>query len=129
MLAEAYGKMGQSEEALALVVEALEVVDRTGERHCQAELYRLKGEFLLASPGENQAETEGCFRQAIAVAQKQSAKILELRALVSLCRLLQSQGKQSLAREMLAAVYGRFTEGFDTPDLNDAKALLDVFEE
>ena len=129
MLAEAYGKMGQSEEALTLVVEALAVVDRTGERHYQAELDRLKGEFLLASRGENQAEAEGCFRQAIAVAQKQSAKILELRALVSLSRLLQRQGKQSEAREMLAEVYGRFTEGFDTPDLKDAKALLEAFEE
>jgi predicted ATPase len=126
MLAEAYGKMGQSEHALTLVSEALAIVDKTGERHFQAELFRLKGEFLLAFPGENQAEAEGCFRQAIAVAQKQSAKSFELRAVVSLSRLLQRQGKQAEAREMLAEVYGRFTEGFDTPDLQDAKVLLEA---
>ncbi|MEX2138167.1 MAG: protein kinase [Pirellulales bacterium] len=126
MLAEAYGKMGQSEQALSLVSEALALVDKTGVRHYQAELYRLKGEFLLASPGENQAEAAGCFTQAIGIARRQSAKSLELRAVVSLSRLFQRQGKQTEAREMLAEVYCRFTEGFDTPDLQDAKAQLEA---
>jgi predicted ATPase len=80
----------------------------------------------LASPGKNQADAETCFRQAIAIAQKQSAKSLELRAVLGLSRLLQQQGKQGEARETLAEIYGRFTEGFDTPDLQEARALLEA---
>ena len=124
LLAEAYGKTGRSEKALAVLAEALALADKNGERHYQAELYRLKGEFLLASPTENQAEAEACFRQAIAIARRQSAKSLELRAVMSLSRLYQKQGKQAEARPMLAEIYGWFTEGFDTPDLVDAAAQL-----
>jgi predicted ATPase len=124
LLAEAYGKTGRSEEALAALTEALALADKSGERHYQAELYRLKGEAHLASPAENQAEAEACFRQAIAIARRQSAKSWELRAVMSLSRLYQKQGKQAEARPMLAEIYGWFTEGFDTPDLVDAAAQL-----
>ena len=124
LLAEAYGKTGRSAKALAVLAEALALADSSGERHYQAELYRLKGEFLLASPTENQAEAEACFRQAIAIARRQSAKSLELRAVMSLSRLYQKQGKQAEARPMLAEIYGWFTEGLDTPDLVDAAAQL-----
>ena len=124
LLAEAYGKTGRSEEALAVLGEAIALADKNGERHYQAELYRLKGEFLLASPTENQAEAEACFREAIAIARRQSAKSLELRAVMSLSRLYQKQGKQADARPMLAEIYGWFTEGLDTPDLVDAAAQL-----
>jgi predicted ATPase len=124
LLAEAYGRTGQSAKALAVLAEALAVADKNGERHYQAELYRLKGEFLLASPTEIQAEAEACFRQAIAIARRQSAKSLELRAVMSLSRLYQKQGKQAEALPMLAEIYGWFTEGLDTPDLVDAAAQL-----
>ena len=124
LLAEAYGKTGRSAKALAVLAEALALADSSGERHYQAELYRLKGEFLLSSPTQNQAEAEACFRQAIAVARRQSAKSLELRAVMSLSRLYQQQGKQAEARPMLAEIYGWFTEGLDTADLVDAAAQL-----
>ena len=126
LLAEAYGRTGGSTKALAVLAEALAIADKNGERHYQAELYRLKGEFLLASPTENQAEAEACFRQAIAIARRQSAKSLELRAVMSLSRLYQKQGKQAEARPMLAEIYGWFTEGFDTVDLREARALLQI---
>jgi predicted ATPase len=124
LLAEAHGKTGRSAEGLAVLAEALDVADKNGERHYQAELYRLKGEFLLASSTENQPEAEVCFHTAIAIARQQSAKSLELRAVMSLSRLYQQQGKQAEARPMLAEIYGWFTEGFDTPDLVDAAAQL-----
>jgi predicted ATPase len=125
LLAEAYGEAGQTEEGLTVLAEALAVVDKTGERYWEAELHRLKGELLRrrASPTE---EVEACFQQAITVAQHQHAKSLELRAVVSLARLWQHQGKRAAACELLAPVYGWFTEGFDTPDLREAKALLEA---
>jgi predicted ATPase len=124
MLAEAYGKVGQPEEGLSAVTEALATVYKTGERWWEAELHRLKGELLLrrASPTE---EVEACFRQALDIARHQQAKSLELRAAMSLARLWQQQGKQAAARELLAPIYGWFTEGFDTADLQEAKVLLD----
>jgi predicted ATPase len=101
------------------------VVDHTGERYWEAELYRLKGELLLrrASPTE---EVEAWFRQALTVAQHQHAKSLELRAAMSLARLWERQGKRATAHELLAPIYGWFTEGFDTADLQEAKALLEA---
>jgi predicted ATPase len=122
-LAAACGKFGQIDDALALVAEALATVERSGERHWEAEIYRLKGELLLESKGSSEAET--CFRRAIDIARRQSAKSLELRAVTSLSRLLQKQGKKDEARRMLAEIYDWFTEGFDTADLKDAKALLE----
>jgi predicted ATPase len=96
-----------------------------GERVWEPELYRLKGELLLRQNPDNQAEAETCFQQAIAIAQSQQAKSLELRAMMSLSRLWHQQGKRQEAHDLFAPVYGWFTEGFDTADLKDAKALLD----
>jgi predicted ATPase len=125
LLAEVYGKRGQVEEGLTVLAEALAIVHKTGERFYEAELYRLKGEFLLALSVENQAEAEACCHKAIDLAQRQSAKSLELRAAMSLSRLWQCQGKRDEARELLAPIYGWFTEGFDTADLQEANALLE----
>ena len=86
-------------------------------------MYRIKGE-LLRLPGGSEGEAEGCFNQALEVARNQSAKSLELRAAIRLTRLWQNQGKTAEARELLSEIYGWFTEGFDTPDLIDAKAML-----
>jgi len=125
VLAEAHGNLGQIGEGLSVLVQARALVDRTGECWWEAELYRLKGEFLLrqANPDEHQAET--CFRQALEIACRQQAKSLELRAAMSLSRLWQHQGKRDAARQLLAEIYGWFTEGFDTGDLQEAKALLE----
>jgi DNA-binding SARP family transcriptional activator/predicted ATPase len=131
-LAEAQAKAGHPEEGLATLAKALTVVEQTGERHWEAELYRLKGELLRAKRGEraqgDEAEAEASFHKAIEVARRQQAKSWELRATVSLCRLWHSQGSQGRvdeARQMLAEIYGWFTEGFDTIDLKEAKVLLE----
>ena len=123
-LAETYGKLGQAEEGLTLLGEALAAVHKTGERFYEAELYRLKGELLLVCSAAHCGEAEACFQQALLAARHQQAKSLELRAAMSLSRLWQRQGKQAAAYDLLAPVYGWFTEGFDTPDLQEAKALL-----
>jgi predicted ATPase len=125
LLAEAYGKVGQREAGLTRLAEALLVVDDTGERRWEAELHRLKGEFLLARAPDDHAEAEACFQQALDIARHQQAKSWELRAAMSLSRLWQQQGKRDEARELLAPVYAWFTEGFDTVDLQEAKALLE----
>jgi predicted ATPase len=125
LLAEAYGSMGQPEAGLTSLAEALILADTTGERWYQAELYRLKGELLLAQSPDNHTEAETCFQQALAIAQNQSAQSWELRAATSLARLWQQQGKRQEAHDLLAPVYYWFTEGFDTADLQEAKALLD----
>jgi len=111
LLAEGYGKVGQIEEGLTVLAAALDLVNKNGERFYEAELYRLKGELMLM--------------QAVDIARQQSAKSLELRAVMSLSRLLQKQRKQEEARQILAEIYGWFTEGFDTTDLKEAKALLE----
>ena len=108
-----------------MLAEALDAGQRTGERAREAELYRLKGELLLALSAENHGEAEAYFRQALEVARRQSAKAWELRAVTSLSRLLQKQGQNDEARRLLAEIYGWFSEGFDTADLKDAKALLE----
>ena len=108
-----------------MLEEALTLAGETGERFWEAELYRLKGEFLLARSRESQAQAEASFRQAVERARHQKAKSLELRALISLSRLLQRQGKREEARRMLGDIYGWFTEGFDTADLHEARGLLD----
>jgi predicted ATPase len=125
LLAEADALVGQLEAGLAVVAEALGVVDTTGERCWEAELHRLKGELLLARSSERAVEAEACFRQALGVAGRQQAKSLELRAAISLSHLWQRQGQRAEARELLAPLYGWFTEGFDTTDLQEAKALLE----
>jgi predicted ATPase len=126
LLAEAHGQVGQAEAGLAVLTEALTVVGHTGERSYEAELHRLTGQLLLARSGAHHTEAEACFRQALDMARRQQAKSLELRAAVSLSRLWQQQGKCTEAYDLLAPVYGWFTEGFDTADLQDARALLDA---
>jgi predicted ATPase len=111
-----------------VLTEALTVVDTTGARWYEPELYRLKGELLLQRSAGNHLEAEACFHHAMTIAHNQSAKSWELRAATSLARLWQQQGKRDEARLVLAAVYDWFTEGFDTADLKDAKALLDALE-
>jgi adenylate cyclase len=129
LLADIRGTIGEPEAGLMLLTEALTHVDKTGERWCESELYRLKGELLLQQNSAKQAEAESCFAQAMAIAQNQQAKSLELRAATSLARLWQSQGKREEAQQVLSDVYGWFTEGFDTADLKDAKALLEALTE
>jgi predicted ATPase len=149
LLAEAYGKLGQVSEGLATLTEALHVVEQTKEAFYEAELYRLKGkltlqkfgvrspEFGVANPQplipntqhptpstHVEAEAEVGFHTAIDIARRQQAKSLELRAVMSLSQLWQQQGRKDEARQLLAEIYGWFTEGFDTKDLQEAKALL-----
>jgi predicted ATPase len=128
LLAEAYQQGGQVEAALQALAEAFAHVDNTGERYYEAELYRLKGECLLAQTGKRckAREAEECFRQALAIARRQQAKSWELRATMSLSHLWQQQGKRIEAYELLAPIYDWFTEGFDTADLQEAKALLET---
>lgn len=137
LLAECLSAINQSEGALALLDEALEVTNRNGERFYEAELHRLKGEVLLSRAGvaaENTttelestqaSDAEACFNRSIKIAQQQNAKSLELRATASLARVYQQRGKQTEARELIEPIYYRFGEGFDTQDLSETKALLD----
>jgi predicted ATPase len=124
LLAEAYGQAGQPEAGLPVLAEALTLVAASEERWWKAEVYRLKGtlRLQLSSPDALRAET--CFQQALAVARGQQAKALELRAALSLGRLWQQQGKREAARALLGPIYGWFTEGFDMPDLQEARAIL-----
>jgi predicted ATPase len=123
LLAEAYEIAGQSAEAMTQVDDALEIVERTGEHWFAAKLYGHKGRLLLGQ-GHSEAAEE-LYQKALSIAREQAAKLWELRAAVSLARLRRDQGRRAEARGLLAPVYGWFTEGFDTPDLKDAKALLD----
>jgi predicted ATPase len=129
ILAETYGIRGEPEAGLAVLTEALTHVDTTGERWYEPELYRLKGELLLQKSSDNQDEAETCFQHALEIARHQQAKSLELRAATSMVRLWQQQGKRQEAHDLLAPVYHWFTEGFDTADLQDAKALLQELED
>jgi predicted ATPase len=131
LLAEAQGKARRTEEGLIMLAEALARVDNTGEREYEAELYRLKGTLTLQSKVQSleskvEEEAEACFQKAIEIAHQQQAKSLELRATISLARLWQQQGKKNEARQLLAEIYNWFTEGFDTADLQEAKALLEA---
>jgi adenylate cyclase len=120
LLAEAYGKRIQTEAGLALLSEALEVADKAGGRYWEAELYRLKGVLLLHQSPPDTTQAETCLSQALVIACRQQVKAWELRAAMSLSRLWQRQGKQDAARQLLAEIYGWFTEGFDTADLQEA---------
>ncbi|HEV8715729.1 MAG TPA: hypothetical protein VGX03_23235, partial [Candidatus Binatia bacterium] len=153
LLAETYKNTARPEEGLTVVTEALTLVQNTGQRSQESWLWRIKGELLLnaermangeeARPKRNdelktssvhrssfrihrsaEAEAEACFHKALDIARRQNAKSLELRAAVSLGRLWRQQGKKGEARRLLAEIYGWFTEGFDTPHLQDARALL-----
>ncbi len=124
LLAEAYAKIGQSQNALDALSRAAEFRNRTGVRWWEAEGHRLRGEFLLKKGGAL-IDAEACFLQALQVAREQQAKSLELRAATSLARLWRDQGKRTEARGLIAPIYGWFTEGFDTADLKEAKALTE----
>ncbi|HYL60447.1 MAG TPA: hypothetical protein VEU51_16385 [Candidatus Acidoferrales bacterium] len=124
-LAEAYCATGRLDDALDTLTKAAGVSEKHEYRCLDAEIYRLRGEILLRRRNSGSAEAQGCFQQGIEIARKQSAKALELRTTTSLARLLDKQGRRNEARTMLADVYNWFTEGFDTADLKDAKALLD----
>jgi adenylate cyclase len=123
LLAEAHAKAGHYREALTVLDDAFNFLKKSGERYWQAELVRLRGEFLLAQ-GVSAHEVEACYRRSLDIARRQSAKSLELRASLSLSRLWQQQGKYKEAHTLLAGIYGGFTEGFDTADLIEAKVLL-----
>jgi len=125
MLAEALLQTKQPVAGLRALEDAFSRVEPTGERMYEPELHRLKGELLLAEDASNAAQAEHSFRTAIEISRKQRSKSWELRATTSLARLLATQGKRAEARAMLAEIYGWFTEGFDTADLKDAKAMLD----
>ena len=117
------------DDGLSAVTEALAVADEHEERAYESEIHRVRGELLLRQDPSNAAEAQSCFQRAISVARNQNAKSWELRATTSLARLLAKQGRNDEARMMLAEIYGWFTEGFDTRDLKDAKALLDELNE
>jgi predicted ATPase len=125
ILAGALGELDRFDDGLSALAESLFLADRNGERIAEAEIYRIKGELLLRQNESDAVEAETCFREAIEIARNQNAKSYELRATMSLARLLKQQGRRDEARAMLADIYNWFTEGFDTADLKDAKALLD----
>jgi predicted ATPase len=129
LLAETYGTIGEPEGGLTVLAEALTLADTTEEHLYEPELYRLKGELLLQQSSDNQADAESCYHHALDIARSQQAKSFELRTATSLARLWQQQGKRDEARQVLGDVYNWFTEGFDTADLKDAKALLDALGE
>jgi predicted ATPase len=124
-VAEACVATGRLDDGFSALTEAQAVADKNEEREHEAEIHRLKGELLLRRDESNAAEAQGCFQRSIEVARQQSAKSLELRATTSFARLLRDTGRPGEARATLTAIYGWFTEGFDTADLKDAKALLD----
>ena len=124
-LATTYACLGQYDDARRMISEAIEAVDRTNERWCEAEVLRVAGEIALLGPESDSVDAQNHFERALAVARQQQAKSWELRAAMSLARLWRDQGKLQQARELLAPVYGWFTEGFDTRDLKEAKALLE----
>ncbi len=126
LLAEVYGKGGQDDEGFTVLAEALAMVRKNGTLVREAELYRLKGELTLQQSSVQRlgSEAEEYFLKAVEIARKQQAKSLELRAVMSLSRLWQQQGKKEEARQLLAEIYGWFSEGFDTKDLQEAKVLL-----
>jgi tetratricopeptide (TPR) repeat protein len=129
LLAEAHGHGGHPDEGLATLAEARSVLEATEVRFYAAELYRLQGALLLRRAVPDAAQAEESFQQALAVSRRQQAKSWELRAAMSLGRLWQQQGKRGEARHLLAEVYGGFTEGFDTVDLQEAHALLTQWAE
>ena len=125
LLASAYAELGEIDNARRCIGEAITAVETTKERSCEAEVHRIAGEIALKLPEPDAPKAEAYFERALAVARQQQAKSWELRAAMSMARLWRDQGKREEARELLAPVYGWFTEGFDTLDLKEAKALLD----
>jgi predicted ATPase len=126
-LAMAYSELGQPDDARRCIDDAINKVERSKEKWCEADISRIAGEIALISPERDAVEAESYFERALSVARQQQAKSWELRAAMSLARLWRDQGKPQQARELLAPVYGWFTEGFDTRDLKEAKTLLEEF--
>jgi predicted ATPase len=124
-LASAHAELGQLDDGWRCIEDAIMAVETTGERWCEAEVNRVAGEIASLSPEPEKAKAEEYFDRALEVSRKQQAKSWELRAAMSMARLWRSRGKPQQARELLAPVYGWFTEGFDTRDLKEAKALLE----
>jgi predicted ATPase len=124
-LARAYTELGKFEDARRCIGEATTAMETTKEKWCEADIHRTAGEIALKSPKPDAAKAQAFFEQALAVARQQQAKSWELRAATSMARLWRDQGKPQQARELLAPIYGWFTEGFDTLDLKEARALLD----
>lgn len=123
-LAEAHAILGQPDGGLNCLSEAAQIIEATEERYAEAELHRLRGDLLNAARDPSAAEQN--YRRALAVAEGQSAKLFELRAATSLAKLWRDQGKRAEARALLAPIYNWFTEGFDAPDLMEAKAMLEL---
>jgi predicted ATPase len=124
-LAKAYADIGHFEDASRFITEAVSAIETTGERWFEADADRIAGEIALKSPIPDASKAEVYFERSLNVARAQQAKSLELRAAMSMARLWRDQGKRDAARDLLAPVYGWFTEGFDTLDLKEAKALLE----
>jgi predicted ATPase len=124
-LTRAHVDLGQFDDARRCVADMMTAVQTTKESWCEADLHRIAGGIALKSPKADAAKAEACFERALAVARQQQAKSWELRAAISMARLWRDQGKQRQAHDLLAPVYGWFTEGFDTPDLKETKGLLD----
>jgi predicted ATPase len=124
-LAWAFAELGQLDEAWRCIGEAMTTIETTKESWFEAEVNRIAGEIALKSPEPDSAKAQAYFERALAVARQQQAKSWELRAATSMARVWRDQGKRHEARDLLAPVYGWFTEGFDTRDLKEAKALLD----
>jgi predicted ATPase len=125
ILAESCGLISEPEQGLSALTKAAAFMEKTGERLWEAEIHRLKGELLLHRSSEEQGEVEASFRKALDTARRQESRALELRAAISLARLWAGEGKRAQARDILAPIHGCFIEGFDTPDLKAASALLD----
>jgi predicted ATPase len=125
LLAEAFACAGRIDEGLSALIEALRLIELTGERFHESEIRRMTGELLLMRPGPDEIQAEICFLQGIEIARSQDAKSFELRAAISLSRLWQRQGKRDEAHDRLAPIYNWFTEGFDTHDLKAARELLE----
>jgi predicted ATPase len=128
LLAEAYGRSGLADEGLRAVAEGLAIAEQNAEHYYLAELYRIQGELYLVQSDANDAAAQASFDQAFRIARTQQAKSLELRAAMSTSRLWQRQGKQRQAHALLSDIYGRFSEGFETGDLQATKALLDALD-
>ena len=124
-LTKAYANIGQLDDASRCLAEAQNTVEATKERWCEAEVNRIAGEIALMSPEPDATKAQAYFERALSVARAQQAKSWELRAVMSLARLWRDQGKRNEAHDLLAPIYGWFTEGFDTLDLKQAKVLLD----
>jgi predicted ATPase len=124
-LARAHAGLGRSDDAWRCIAEAMTAVETTKEKWYEAHVHLTAGEIALTSPERDATKAEAYFERALAVARDQQAKSWELRAAISMARLWRDQGKRPQARDLLAPIYGWFTEGFDTLDLKEAKALLD----